>query len=262
MAALGWDHNAFYHRLLLRQLPGRCGRALDVGCGAGAFAAELAQRVKQVNALDISPVMIEATRQRTPSNVNCLLADVLHDPLPAETYDAIFSISALHHMPLQDALPRLAATLRPGGVLAAVSLPRPDLPRELPVEFLAAVGQRILATTFAAARLVGGGSWFAQDPVHAAMPVVLDPPLTTREVRKQAGALLPGVRVRRLLFWRYLLLWRKPANQESADRQVVGEANRLLIEHRAVATARTPLLGLPGGYGWLGDGRRRLGRLD
>ncbi len=45
------------------------------------------------------------------------------------------------------------------------------------------------------------------------MPVVLDPPLTTREVRQQANALLPGVGVRRLLFWRYVLLWRKPADK-------------------------------------------------
>jgi hypothetical protein len=32
----------------------------------------------------------------------------------------------------------------------------------------------------------------------------MDPPLTTREVADRAAALLPGVRVRRLLFLRYL----------------------------------------------------------
>lgn len=37
------------------------------------------------------------------------------------------------------------------------------------------------------------------------MPVVMDPPLTTRGVARQATAVLPGARVRRLLFWRYLL---------------------------------------------------------
>jgi len=48
---LDWDHNAYYHRLLLRQMPQRCRRVLDVGCGAGAFAAQLAQRCEQVDAL-------------------------------------------------------------------------------------------------------------------------------------------------------------------------------------------------------------------
>jgi hypothetical protein len=47
------------------------------------------------------------------------------------------------------------------------------------------------------------------------MPVVMDPPLTTREVAGQASAVLPGVRVRRLLFWRYLLIWQKPIHPDS-----------------------------------------------
>jgi hypothetical protein len=31
------------------------------------------------------------------------------------------------------------------------------------------------------------------------------------EIRRLAGELLPGARVRRHLFWRYSLVWRKPA---------------------------------------------------
>ncbi len=149
-----------------------------------------------------------------PGNVSCILADVLHDPLPAEDYDAVFSISALHHMPLRDALPRLAATLRPGGVLAAVGLPRRDLPREVPIELLAAAAHRLFGAIFLAARLAGDRSWFAPDGVDATMPVVLNPPLTTREVRQQASAVLADAQVRRLVFWRYLLLWRKPRQQQ------------------------------------------------
>jgi SAM-dependent methyltransferase len=210
---LDWNHNAYYHRLLLGQLPQRCHHVLDVGCGAGSFAARLARRVEQVDAVDRSAAMIEVARQRTPDNVNCILADALIDPLPGGIYDAIFSISALHHMPLQDALPRFAALLRPGGVLAVVALPRVDLPNELPTEVVAAVGHHLLGAVFVTARSVGSKDWFAKDSTHAAMPVVMDPQLTTRQVANQASALLPGVRVRRLLFWRYLLRWQKPAEQ-------------------------------------------------
>ena len=211
---LDWDHNAYYHRLLLRQLPQRCQRVLDVGCGAGSFAAQLAQRSKQVDAVDRSPAMIEEAKRRTPDNVNCVLADVLVDALPSTDYDAIFSISALHHMPLQDALRVLADALRPGGVLAAVALPRPDLRRELPTEIVAAVGHRLLGAVFVVKRLLGSDGGFAKDPDRdrSSMPVVTDPPLTTREVADLAAA-LPGARVRRLLFWRYLLIWRKPITQ-------------------------------------------------
>lgn len=206
---LDWDHNAYYHRRLLAVLPQTCNRVLEIGCGAGLFAARLAQRANQVDAVDRSEAMIELARARTPGNVNCILADALTDPLP-NGYDAIVSISSLHHMPLQDALQRFAALLRPGGTLAAIVLPRKDLPHELPTEIVAAAASRIFGAAFAAARTVGTGTWFAKDQTHTVMPVVLDPPLTTRQARDQANAVLPGVEVRRLVFWRYLLCWQKP----------------------------------------------------
>jgi SAM-dependent methyltransferase len=217
MGLLDWDHNAYYHRLLMRQLPRPCTRVLDVGCGAGAFAAELASRAGHVDALDRSPAMIEAARQMTPANVTCILGDVMRDPLPAEPYDAIVSVTALHHLPLDDALRRLSCALRPGGVLAAVALPRPDLPRELPAELLAATGHRVFGAAFAVLRASGRGRWYRLESGHATMPKVLDPPLTTRQVGQHASAALPGARVRRLVFWRYLLLWQRPIETHNAD---------------------------------------------
>jgi SAM-dependent methyltransferase len=211
MNDMAWSHNAYYHRLLLRQLPRPCHRVLDVGCGAGTFAAELARRAGHVDALDRSAVMIREARRVAPPNVTCILSDIRQESLPAAGYDAIVSVTALHHMRLADVLPRLAGALRPGGVLAAVALPRADLPRELPVEAAAVVSYQALRVPFAALRAAGGGRWYAQEPTHADMPVVLDPALTTRQARQEATALLPGAQVRRLLFWRYLLLWRKPA---------------------------------------------------
>lgn len=214
---LNWSHNTYYQRLLLRQLPQHCKRVLDVGCGAGDFAARLAQYSEQVDAVDRSARMIEEASRNTPDNVHCVLADVLADPLPAADYDAIVSISALHHMPLQDALPVLAAGLRPGGVLAAVALPRMDLLHEGPIEFVAMVAHHLLGAVFFVKGLLGGSRPFAAEHhTRTGMPVVMNPPLTTREVARQAAAVLPGVRVRRLLFWRYLLLWEKPTQHDSS----------------------------------------------
>ena len=210
VSGIDWDHSGFYHRRLLRQLPHRCARALDVGCGAGRFATKLAGRVEHVDALDRSPVMIDAARAVTPGNVTCLVGDFLRYEFADESYDAIFSLSALHHMPLEAALTRMAAALRPGGVLAAIALPRIDLPREIPIELVAAPGYRLLGLAFAAARQAGRGQWYQREFSHEAMPMVLDPPLTTRFVRISAASVLPGARVRRLVFWRYLLTWRKP----------------------------------------------------
>ena len=81
-----------------------------------------------------------------------------------------------------------------------VALPRSDLPRELPVEAAAAVLHRA----------VGLGRWVRgrRDLPAPGMPVRA-PELTVREVRHRAARVLPGVQVRRL-FWRYLLVWRRP----------------------------------------------------
>jgi SAM-dependent methyltransferase len=207
---LEWDHNAYYQRLLLSQLPRRCGPVLDVGCGAGAFAARLADRVEHVDAVDKAATMIEAARRRAPANVTCIHADMLKLSLPADRYDAIVSITALHHVPLADALRHLAPALRPGGVLAAVVLPRSDLPREAPIETVAAAANRAFGAVFAALRATGRGDWYRLELIHAIMPTVVDPPLTTRRAREVAAATLPSSQVRRLLFWRYLLLWRRP----------------------------------------------------
>jgi ubiquinone/menaquinone biosynthesis C-methylase UbiE len=160
----------------MRQLPSPCTRVLDVGCGAGAFAAELAKRAEQVDALDRSAEMIDAARQMTPANVRCISGDVMRDPLRAERYDAIVSVTALHHMPLDDALRRLSRVLRPGGVLAAVALPRPDLARELPAELLAAIGRRVLGAAFAVLMAPDRDGWYRLERSRTAAHLLVLPP--------------------------------------------------------------------------------------
>ncbi|MGY1651432.1 methyltransferase domain-containing protein [Geodermatophilus sp. SYSU D01119] len=199
---LRWDHNAHYRPLLLRAVPRGAGRVLEVGCGAGDLAAALARRAARVDAVDRSPEMVAAARARVPGDVQVLEADVLALPLPRDAYDAVVGMSVLHHLPLEEALRALAAALRPGGVLAMVALPRTDLPHELPVELAAAVADRAV------------GLWRAVRGLPVELPApgmpMRDPELTVREVRARARAVLPGVRVRRLLFWRYGLVWRRP----------------------------------------------------
>ncbi len=154
--------------------------------------------------------MIEAAGRHAPANVTCILADVLKLPLPEQHYDAIVSMTALHHVDLGEALRHLAPALRPGGVLAAVVLPRSDLRHELPLEVAAAVSNRIFGAGFAVLRRLGRADWYRFERTNEAMPKVMDPPLTTRQARAVATEILPGAQVRRLLFWRYLVLWGKP----------------------------------------------------
>ena len=209
MGVTDWSHNSWYHRLLLAQVPDGAQRVLDVGCGAGTLARKLAGSVPHVDGIDLSPVMIEAARRAAPPNVTFSVGDALTLDPPPGSYDAVLSSAVLHHLPLDQALPRMAGWLRPGGVLAATALPRGDVPRELPVDVAAAAAHHALGLAFAAARPVTGAELHRHEDTHGAMPVA-DGALTTRQTRAAAEALLPGVRVRRLLFFRYLLVWRKP----------------------------------------------------
>ena len=210
MRGTDWDHNCWYHRLLLARVPPDAARVLDVGCGAGTLACRLASRVQRVDAVDRSAAMVAAAAHAAPPNLTLHLADLRTADLPAGHYDAVVSSALLHHLPLSDVLPRMARWVRPGGVLAAVALPRADLPRELGVELAAAVTHSALGLGFAALRPLTGADLFRPEATHAAMPVA-EPDLIVRQVRAEATRLLPGVRVRRLLFWRYLLLWGRPA---------------------------------------------------
>lgn len=206
VSRLAWDHNAYYHRLVLSRLPTDTQSVLDAGCGAGQLAAKLGQRVPHVDAVDRDAVMVHRARLIAGPGVVVRQADLLTDPLPEAAYDVVVSLSALHHLPLHAALPRLARALRPGGRLIAVALPRVELPRDLPVEMAAVGAQTAVGVALGLARLAGVAALVKDDD---GMPVVA-PDLSIRQVRHQAQRELPGARVRRLLFWRYLLEWTRP----------------------------------------------------
>ncbi|GAA0526190.1 SAM-dependent methyltransferase [Saccharopolyspora subtropica] len=204
--ALLWDHNAHYHGWLLRQLPERGGRVLDVGCGAGQLVGRIAGRVDAVDAVDLSADMIDHARASLPGadNVRWLIGDVL-DPgldLHPAGYDAVTAVASLHHMPLRPALERFAELVRPGGVLAVVGLYRSETPADFATEALALPANAAMGAYLAVRGRAG--------KPHADRMPVQTPTTTLRELRAATAATLPGSDLRRCLFWRYRLRWRKP----------------------------------------------------
>ncbi|WP_229899238.1 methyltransferase domain-containing protein, partial [Streptomyces capoamus] len=96
-AAHPWDHNAHYHRWILRQLPRRFDRALDVGSGSGDLARLLAGRAAAVEAVDADPVITAQARELTPAAlpVTFTVADAMAE-FPAGCYDVITCVATLH----------------------------------------------------------------------------------------------------------------------------------------------------------------------
>ncbi|MHB8296850.1 MAG: class I SAM-dependent methyltransferase [Acidimicrobiales bacterium] len=201
---LWWDHNAHYHRWVLRQLPPEPGRVLDVGCGAGRLACTLATRADHVDGLDRSPVMIGRARRRCQevANLRWVEGDLLDPGLPLsdDGYDAITAVSSLHHMPLDGAVERLVGLLRPGGVLVVVGHYRPATSGDRVLELLALPANGVVGAALALRGRSG-------KPDDEAMPV-LPPSTTLVELRSAIATRLPDARLQRGLFWRYLMTWR------------------------------------------------------
>jgi 2-polyprenyl-3-methyl-5-hydroxy-6-metoxy-1,4-benzoquinol methylase len=200
----GFDHNARYHDVLLRSLPACFDRALDVGCGTGAFARLLAARAARVDAIDLSPAMIAAARDRssTEANITFEVADVLAHPLGRERYAVIASIATLHHMPLEQVLPRLTEALAPGGTLVVLDL--------LDDGGLADLPRNAIAWVYARALSLAHGTR-TPAAVHQAWREhgARERHGTWRDTTTAFRTLLPGAQLRRHLMWRYSAVWVK-----------------------------------------------------
>jgi SAM-dependent methyltransferase len=86
---------------------------LEVGCGDGDVAFELARRGHRVVALDVDPEATARAQQRGVTAMTANWPDFDHAPV-----DAIAFTRSLHHIhPLEEAVRRARELLRPGGVL-------------------------------------------------------------------------------------------------------------------------------------------------
>jgi ubiquinone/menaquinone biosynthesis C-methylase UbiE len=192
-----WNHNVHYQPVILGAVPAGCGAALDVGCGDGMLVGRLAGRCAQVTGIDRDPRMIALARSRTAgrARVTFIEADFLAYDFQEASFDFVCANTSLHHMDFAAALTAMARVLRPGGRLAVVGLAA-----DKSVTDLLAGAAGVPANLFYRAIYRQGESGAP----------ILDPEMSWREVRVAAARLLPGVRYRRHLLWRYSLLWRKP----------------------------------------------------
>lgn len=97
---------------------------VDLGAGTGRFSLVAATEFARVIAVDVSPAMLALLRNRAAkgglSNLECVQAGFLTYVHPGTPADAVHTRHALHQLPdfwKAVALHRIAAILRPGGVL-------------------------------------------------------------------------------------------------------------------------------------------------
>ncbi len=110
----------FFHQPMFAGLDLRGKRVLDALCGYGDVTRYLVEQGAEVTGLDISPVQVEAYRQRW--GCEGLARSILESGLPSESFDHVVVCSALHHMPpyLDATVEELLRLLKPGGQLSFV----------------------------------------------------------------------------------------------------------------------------------------------
>jgi SAM-dependent methyltransferase len=192
-----WNHNLHYHPVVLAALPQACRRALDVGCGEGTLTRQLRLWVPEVVGIDLDVPSIELAREQDRTgDIQYLAADFLTYPFESESFDAVVSVAALHHMDAVAALTRMRDLLRPGGVLVVIGLARSRFPTDLPLDAAAVVASRL--------HRLRKRYW--EHP----SPTLWPPPMTYAHMHNITSRLLPGSRFRRRLLWRYSVTWSKP----------------------------------------------------
>jgi 2-polyprenyl-3-methyl-5-hydroxy-6-metoxy-1,4-benzoquinol methylase len=182
---------------LVAEVPLRA-RVLEIGCGTGYLARELAtKRGARVTAIDLSPRMIDVARVRTPGShgIEYHVADIL--ALSPRGFDVVIAVNTLHHLPLATTAVLMAEAVVSGGrVLISDLFTARGLP-ELPYN----IASWLLKSGNPASADVAS-AWDAHRE-H-------DDIATLAAVRRGLRGLLPGISTRRHLGWRYSATWQKP----------------------------------------------------
>jgi SAM-dependent methyltransferase len=89
---------------------------LEVGAGPGHYGRFFSEQGLTVTCTDLSPEMVRLCREK---GLNAYEMDFLHLDFPPSSFDAVFALNCLLHVPSAD-LPRVLAAigrvLRPGGL--------------------------------------------------------------------------------------------------------------------------------------------------
>ena len=201
-----WDQNRFYQNLILKFVPKACRNALDIGCGTGEFTRLLSKRARRVVGIDISEKMIQQAIERNFA-VNIVYQTADFEKFETkERFDLIISIAALHHLELEAALKKTESLLAQNGVLVILDLyERKGLAGRL-LDILARLLNTIFLKIKRRKKLLSQAetdAWIAHKHI--------DKYLDFGELKRIYSRQFKNFKIKRLLFWRYLLVYKKPA---------------------------------------------------
>jgi ubiquinone/menaquinone biosynthesis methyltransferase len=127
---LSYGQDKRWKRRLAEMAPAHADtRVLDLACGTGDIAFEMAARGARVIGLDITLRMLQLARNKPQSfrrRVSFVAADMMALPFPDASFDIITTGYGLRNVPeLSAALREIERVLVPGGILLSLDFNRP-----------------------------------------------------------------------------------------------------------------------------------------
>ena len=192
-----WNHNTAYHPWLVSIAAEHRGDVLDVGCGDGLLAKRIAPVSRSVTGIDSDPASIGRATDRLASlrHVSVSQGNFQAYQAGARTFDLITFVASLHHMDLRASLVKARDLLTPTGEIAVVGCAAYKTVRDRVWSAMCVPAARLGSRLHSETRNIG--------------VVVTDPQEGLDDIRRTVDEVLPGASVRRGLYYRYLLRWRR-----------------------------------------------------
>jgi len=181
------------------------GDVLDVGCGEGLLVERLAKVSRSVTGVDRDQQAIDQVRVRTMAltNATVLETDFMELEFAPSSYDMVTFVAVLHHLDFGAALRRARELLRPGGRLIVIGLSANK-----------SIGDYVRsAALLPVVRLMSRMHY----ETRSVQVVALPPKESFAEIKRTAREVLPGVRLRRAMYYRYILSWTKVPETSPID---------------------------------------------
>jgi ubiquinone/menaquinone biosynthesis C-methylase UbiE len=196
-----------YDSFLVSLVPTGAAKILEVGCGSGRLTVRLAASNCKVTAIDLSPEMIARARRRAGASdrFDFLCGDFLDQEFTSSQFDCVVSAAALHHMPQEIAISRMAKFLRPGGRLVLQDM-RSDYTLSDHIRSCVAIVPHITTQLLQTGRLRSPRLLRNAWARHCANEKYF----SIEEAEALAARHLPRAVVINHWLWRYTIVWDKP----------------------------------------------------
>lgn len=196
-----WSHNDAFSGLVVRQAKRTIREggttALDVGCGTGNLLRKLAPLFPHVVGMEADPETAALAAAAvlpwpTAAVVNARFPDEFHP------YDFVSMVAVLHHLPLVEGIKAARVAVAPGGRVVIVGVYREE-PADAAFSIISLVLNPIIG-------LLRHPLPSTRIPQNMSAPA-LRATDSYQQIKKALKAELPGAKVHRTLFWRYLATW-------------------------------------------------------